>query len=106
VYLRITGNCDERAADIERAVRAGFPVGISIAVDKEILDWTGSRAIGQPRGKVIGRHALTVCAVRSDGCFGCPSTWGGSWGDSGIGWISPIALNPGDIWVLAEGIDE
>jgi hypothetical protein len=106
VYLRITGSADERATDIERAVRAGFPVGVSVSVDEEILNWTGSKAIGQPRGKVIGRHALTICAIRSDGCFGVVSTWGASWGENGIAWLSSIALNPSDIWVLAEGVDQ
>jgi len=104
VYLRITGSADERAADIEKAIRAGFPVGISIQVDDEILNWTGSGAINKPRGKVIGLHALTACAVRSDGCFGVVSTWSAAWGDHGIAWVSSIALNPSDIWVLGEGV--
>jgi len=102
-YLRITGSYDERAADIGRAIRAGYPVGAAIAVDRAILDWQGPGAIGVARGELLGFHALTLCAVRSDGCFGCPSTWGKYWGNNGIGWISPIALTH-DVWCLAEGI--
>lgn len=100
VYARISGSTDERADDIARSIRAGFPVGVSISVDQKILDWTGPDAIGPARGKVLGLHALTLAGIRSDGCFAAISTWGHDWADGGIAWISSTALSR-DVWVLA-----
>lgn len=104
-YLRITGSADDRAEDIARAIRAGFPVGVAIGIDQAIADWQGSAAIGPPRGKLLGYHALTLCGVCSDCSFLAPSTWGKDWANDGIARISSIALTH-DVWVLAEGLDQ
>jgi hypothetical protein len=104
-YLRIVGSADERAADISRAIRSGFPVCCAIAVDDAIVNWAGPSAIGPPRGILLGYHALTLSGVCSDGSFLAPSTWGAGWANDGIARISSIALTY-DIWVLAEGLDQ
>lgn len=87
---------------VESIVRSGYPVGIAIHVDAEICEWRGSAPILRPRGPVLGSHALTVCTVRSDGCYGCPSTWGPDYADGGIVWVDPTAVLS-DIWVMIGG---
>lgn len=100
-YYRISGSLEDRIADMKYCISAGYPVCISIDVDEDIVNWTGTSAISTPTGAILGGHALCAISYRSDDSFCVVSSWGDSWGDNGFTWINPIAIN-NDIWSFAD----
>lgn len=100
-YARIASGITA-SGEMLAALRRGHPPGICIIADEAFVE-TGKHTYTKPGGRILGGHALTVCAWDPiEQRFGTISTWGRQYGDQGIFWISAEYINSRayDIWVV------
>ncbi len=110
-YYRIGSVGDDRADDIETAVRANHPVVFGTEVSRAFTQCFNVEQVDTgngwkyPKGDIVGRHAMVVVGVRkSNGRrqFKIRNSWGEGFGLGGYVWFEEEYLtDPGtvDIWV-------
>ena len=90
-WIRTTGA--QRCDDMRTALAAGYPLTLGLEVDDHFEDGTWDVYAG-PTGELRGGHCLPVVAFRP-GAFCVCNSWGSSWGQGGLGWISDSVI--GDV---------
>ena len=74
---------------IKLAIGEGHAVFFGTDVPESFMYHSGS-SVYRPRGPVVGGHAMVIVGHReSDGALRILNSWGRSWGDGGLAWVSP-----------------
>lgn len=96
-YVRIYDGGANRTQAIRAALAAGYPVAFGTAVPFSFLDDSGPDEIGKPAAtdQIAGNHALLAigCAtMQGQTWFRVLNSWGSSWRDGGLCWMSAAYL--------------
>jgi C1A family cysteine protease len=104
-FFRITSLDQDRANDIEAAIRFNHPVVLGIPVGSDFMNCHGRDIVHEAPSKSMGNHAIIVTGVRNSGNssmnFYIRNSWGSGWGVNGHAWLSYdyIVNNARDLWV-------
>ncbi len=75
--------------EVKTHLAAGFPILIGMPVDESFMNIAGPSIYQGLSGPALGGHAMVVIGYDdAKGSFRLLNSWGKSWGDSGLAWVS------------------
>lgn len=88
-YYRIDGYGEDRVRAVKAAIDSGRPVVLGTRVAESFLDSDGPNVIDKPAeaDKLVGGHAMVLVGYDANG-FRLLNSWGSSWRDGGLCWIT------------------
>lgn len=105
-YYRITETGRDRPDAILKALQGEHPVVFGTLIEESFMKYNGKGAVGTPKGKTLGGHAMLVVGYDSKYGFIVKNSWGPNWGDGGYAYFTPEYMgwrNTSDIWVPTMG---
>jgi len=110
VYHQIASFGDSRAADVRRALTAGYLVAFGTRVDDRFARGELDAVVATPAlADTVGGHAMAICgySIQLDGTvlYRVANSWGKDWGESGFFWMSESYLTSpmtSDLWLVSE----
>ncbi len=97
-YARIYEYGADRVQAIQSALAAGHPVVFGTLVSTSFLDSRGTSMIDLPRPAepIVGGHAMCLVGWKTEKgrvWFRTLNSWGSSWRDGGLAWLSDSYIN-------------
>jgi hypothetical protein len=75
--------------DIKLNIRAGHPCGVTLPVDQEFFQHTGTSPMGPRVGQFRGLHRVALLGITADGLIIGVNSWGAQWGHNGLFFLTP-----------------